>query len=55
MSIFLDDGLGGGINCIKAKINSLTVCIDLITYSFVINEEVPLGACSSYYMAWHCF
>ena len=54
MAIFLDDGLGGGVNTIKAKINSLTVRADLTRYGFLINE-VPLGTCSSYYLAWHCF
>ena len=39
MAIFLHDGLGGGINSIKAKINSLTVRADLTRYGFVINEE----------------
>lgn len=56
MAIFLDDGLGGGINTIKAKINSLTVRADLTRYGFLIlRREVPLGTCSSYYLAWHCF
>lgn len=39
MAIFLDDGLGGGINSIKAKINSLTVRADLTRFGFVTNEE----------------
>ena len=39
MAIFLDDGLGGGVNTIKAKINSLTVRTDLTRYGFLINEE----------------
>ena len=42
MVIFLDDGLGGGSNPIKAKINSLTVRADLTRYGFVINEEKSL-------------
>ena len=42
MAIFLDDGLGGGSNSIKAKINSLTVRADLTRYGFVINEEKSL-------------
>ena len=42
MAIFLDDGLGGGINSIKAKINSLTVRADLTRYGFVINEGKSL-------------
>lgn len=39
MVIFFDDSLGGGINFIMVKINSLIVCVDLIWYGFVINEE----------------
>ena len=39
MAIFLDDGLGGGANTIKAKINSLIVRADLTWYGFLINEE----------------
>ena len=42
MAIFLDDGSWGGINSIKAKINSLTVRADLTRYGFVINEEKSL-------------
>ena len=42
MAIFLDDGLGGGVNTIKAKINSLTVRADLTRYGFLINEEKSL-------------
>ena len=42
MAIFLDDGLGGGFNAIKAKINSLAVRADLTRYSFLINEEKSL-------------
>ena len=42
MAIFLVDGLGSGINSIKAKINSLTVRADLTRYGFVINEEKSL-------------
>ena len=42
MAIFLDDGLGGGFNAIKAKINSLTVRADLTRYGFLINEEKSL-------------
>ena len=42
MPIFLDDGLGGGSNAIKAKINSLTVRADLTRYGFLINEEKSL-------------
>ena len=42
MAIFLDDGLGGGSNSIKAKINSLTVRADLTRYGFVINKEKSL-------------
>ena len=54
MVIFLDDGLGGGVNAIKAKTNSLTVRADLTSYGFHQRREVPLGTCSSYYLAWHC-
>ena len=32
MAIFLEDGLEGGINSMKAKINSLTVRADLRFY-----------------------
>ena len=39
MAIFLDDGLGGGVITIKAKINSLIVRADLTRYGFLINEE----------------
>ena len=42
MAIFLDDGLGGVSNAIKAKINSLTVCANLTRYGFLINEEKSL-------------
>ena len=42
MAIFLDDGLGGGSNSFKAKINSLTVRGYLTRYGFVINEEKSL-------------
>ena len=42
MAIFLDDGLGGGSNSIKAKINSLTVRGYLTRHGFVINEEKSL-------------
>ena len=42
MAIFLDDGLGGGVNTIKAKINSLIVRADLTRYGFLINEEKSL-------------
>ena len=49
MAIFLDDGLGGGSNSIKAKINSLTVD------GLLLKREVPLGVCSSYFLAQHGF
>lgn len=39
MVIFLDDGLGGGVDKIQAKINSLTVNADLLKFGFVANEE----------------
>ena len=55
MAIFLDDGLGGGFNAIKAKINSLTIRADLTRYGFLINEEKTLGTCPGYYLARHCF
>ena len=42
MAIFLEDGLEGGINSMKAKINSLTVRADLTGYGFIINEEKTL-------------
>ena len=42
MAIFLDDGLGGGVNTNKAKINSLIVRADLPRYGFLINEEKSL-------------
>ena len=42
MVIFLDDSLGGGVNAIKAKINSLTVRADLTRHCFLINEEKSL-------------
>ena len=37
--IFLDDGLGGGANTMRAKINSLTFHADLLKFGFVVNEE----------------
>ena len=40
MVIFLDDGLGGGTNTLRAKINSLTELIaDYFKFGFVVNEE----------------
>ena len=42
MAIFLNGGLGGGSNSIKARINSLTVRADLTRYGFVINEGKSL-------------
>ena len=39
MAIFLDDGLGGGVSFVKAKINSLFVHADLTRYGFLINED----------------
>ena len=39
MVIFLDDGLGGGANTMRAKINSLTFHADLLKFGFVVNEE----------------
>ena len=42
MAIFLDDGLGGGVSIVKAKINSLIVHADLTRYGFLINEDKSL-------------
>ena len=42
MAIFLDDGLGGGVNTNKAIINSLIVRADLTRCGFLINEEKSL-------------
>lgn len=42
MAIFLDDGLGGGVSFIKAKINSLIVHADFTRYGFVINDDKSL-------------
>ena len=42
MVIFLNDGLGGGVNKIQAKINSLTVNADLLRFGFVVNEDKSL-------------
>ena len=42
MVIFLDDGLGGGMNSINAKINSFTVNADLLKFGFIINEVKSL-------------
>lgn len=39
MAIFLDDGLGGGANAMRAKINTLTVHADLLKFGFAVNEE----------------
>ena len=45
MAIFLDDGLGGGINSIKAKINSLTVRADLILgTALLLTKRSPFGS-----------
>ena len=40
--MFLDDGLGGGVIIVKAKINSLIVHADLTRYGFIINEDKSL-------------
>ena len=40
MAIFLDDGLGGGVNTIKAKINSLTVRAGM---AFLLTKRSPFG------------
>ena len=42
MVIFLDDGLGGDVNRIQTKINSLTVNADLLEFGFVVNEDKSL-------------
>ena len=42
MAIFLDDGLGGGVSIVKAKINTLIVHADLTRYGFLINEDKSL-------------
>ena len=42
MAMFLDDGLGGGVSIVKAKINSLIVHADLTGYGFIINEDKSL-------------
>ena len=42
MAIFLDDGLGGGVSILQAKINSLVVHADLTRYGFLINEDKSL-------------
>ena len=41
MAIFLDDGLGGGVNTIKAKINSLIVRADLTKGAFLWGNPNP--------------
>ena len=42
MAIFLDDGLGGGVSVVKAKINSLIVHADLTRSGFPINKDKSL-------------
>ena len=42
MAMFLDDGLGGGVIIVKAKIDSLIVHADLTRYGFIINEDKSL-------------
>ena len=42
MAIFFDDGLGGEVSILKAKINSLIVHADLTRYGFLINEDKSL-------------
>ena len=39
IAIFLDDGLGGGIDKVSAKIHSLPVHSDLLKSGFVPNQE----------------
>ena len=42
IAIFLDDGLGGGMDQVSAKISSLTVHSDLLKSGFVPNQEKSL-------------
>ena len=42
MAMFLDDGLGGGVIIVKAKINSLIAHADLSRSGFIINEGKSL-------------
>lgn len=42
MAISFDDGLGGGVSIVKAKINSLIVHANLTEYGFLINEDKSL-------------
>lgn len=42
ITIFLDDGLGGGTDFVSAKVNSLVVHSDLLKSGFVPNEEKSL-------------
>ena len=44
IAIFLDDGLGGGMDLVSAKVNSLVVHSDLLKSGFVPNEEKSLGS-----------
>jgi len=43
MVIFIDDGLGGGVNRIQAKINSLTVNADLLIMVSLLMKTSPFG------------
>jgi len=55
IAIFLDDGLGGGIDRVSAKIHSLAVHSDLLKVWFRPQPgNVHLGTSSSYYMARSC-
>ena len=44
MAIFLDDGLGGGVSIVKAKLNSLIVLANLTSYGFLLNEDKSMVA-----------
>ena len=42
LAIFLDDGLGGGVSTVKAKIESFIVHADLTRYGFLTNKDKSL-------------
>ena len=42
--IFLDDGLGGGVSIVKAKINSLIVHADLLGMVFLLTKTNLFGS-----------
>ena len=55
IAIFLDDGLGGGIDKVSAKIHSLAVHSDLLKSGFCPQPgKVRLGTSSSDFMARSC-